>query len=184
MMLLTKRVNTQELKPRSSSLMKLMRRRSRNAGLTLVEVLATLVITGIALTAILYLTNQTHSGVKHIAAREQIIDESRLVVNHIVQSSRKEKATPQSDAAHPLILQYASGNRTEYSFDPSTRQISYTSTIDGRKTTGVLSTHVGSILVKSETLASSQTRLVITLMMSLPGGESYDASTVVNLPSL
>jgi|GEM_PF-1659606 len=157
------------------------KKRTRSDGLTLVEVLGTLVILGFALTAVLFMVNQTHSGVNRIASREQIIDESRTIINHIVQASRRESAIVTADPSRSLVLQYESGDRVSYTFDATRHEFSYTMTTDGRTISGILSTHVGSVSLAPDSAAR---RIRLSLTMALPNGSAYNASTVVNLPSL
>ncbi|WP_127533138.1 prepilin-type N-terminal cleavage/methylation domain-containing protein [Paenibacillus kobensis] len=155
--------------------------RKTNAGLTLVEVLATIVLISVAFTAVFFVINQTHNGVKQITSREQMMDESRTIINHIVQASRRESAVVTADPARSLDLKYESGGQVAYSYDAAKHELSYTSTVNGETRSGVLSAHVGSV---SFTPDRAGRRIDISLTMTTPGGGTYVASTVVNLPSL
>lgn len=150
-------------------------------GLTLVELLAALVLTGVVLTSTLFLFNQLHSGVSTITSREQIMKESRQAINHIVAAARMETATASSDAAHVLILQYASGDKTVYTFDETKQQLSYTRTTNGHQLSGLLASHVSSISVKHD---PSGQHVTVSLVMALPNKQTYETATVVNIPSL
>ncbi|WP_438434481.1 hypothetical protein [Gorillibacterium sp. sgz500922] len=153
-------------------------------GITLVEALATLVIATLIGGTILLMINQTHSGTAQLTARESAARSSRTILNHMVNSIRKEPAGASQDvpAGKPLILTYgaaADGHSLTYSYDAATKQLSYTEVNAGTTRNQMLSDKVNSISV---TIQGS--KITINLSVQVKGSKVYDATTVAYLPDL
>lgn len=159
--------------------------RMNRRGVTLAEALAVLVIMGFVISGILYLLNQTHSIVFLQTSKNTAMRESRVIVNHIVNESRKEKTTSVTAnlSASPkevLIIQYASGNQSTYTFEPANKRLSCIQKVNGNTTTIVLSEKVNAI---SMDLSASE-QIGIDLKMQAGNNKTHDISTVVALPTL
>ncbi|WP_058301312.1 type II secretion system protein [Gorillibacterium timonense] len=160
-----------------------MMKRNRR-GITLVEVLAVIVILGIVMGGILYLTDQTHATLVQQTTRDEAKRDSRTVLNHMVNALRKENASLSSDGSRILIIHYSDSKEVlTYSFDASLHQVSYAlAKPDGTTMNQVLSQKVKSIVIERD--ASETRKVTIRLTMLLPNQATDEESTVVYVPSL
>ncbi|GKU79900.1 hypothetical protein [Paenibacillus sp. L3-i20] len=154
-----------------------MRTIQNEKGLTLVEVTAVLVLTLIILSSLIYLLNHTNAGVKNVKSREQIMQQSRMITEHIVATVR-DGFIMENDISTDLKL--TSGTQTiKYKFDNSTNTLEVESSDTGITPTDskklVLSDQVYSIGFKV-----LDGEMEITLTMILPNNATYTTSTIVN----
>ena len=157
------------------------------SGLTLVEILGALVASSLILGSITFVMVQMHNGYDQITSREQVIQESKNVINHIIRATRNETVIAESDANYILKLigvddaGAPNGNSTNYAFQPGTSTFSVTTTKDGTTTTAQLSNNVQLIEIE---LSEANNKIAISLTMNLPNGDTYSSSTVTYIPQL
>ncbi|MFD0671632.1 prepilin-type N-terminal cleavage/methylation domain-containing protein [Cohnella sp. GCM10027633] len=162
-------------------------------GLTLAELLGALAIMTFLVGTITYVTMYASKGVQNATTKEDVIMESRTILNHIVQAVRSETATASQDTANILKLDYktrddvtgalvSNGNRTYYTFTSGADgngSFSFNSQKGTNALSAVLSKHV-----KSATITVDNRKIDIKLVMQLPNDQDYEASTVVYFPKL
>ncbi|MBC8080155.1 MAG: type II secretion system protein [Gorillibacterium sp.] len=155
--------------------------RNNKRGVTLVEALAVLVITGIVLGGILFLMNQTNNSVTQLTNRENAMRDSRTILNHIANSVRRENASATQSGTEKLILSYgdagANGTMT-YTFDSANHRLSFTQISGTGTVTNVLSEKVSDVFI-----GINGDRIAVTITM-LVNNKEIPTSTVVYLPSL
>lgn len=171
-----------------------MNRMWRNErGLTLAELLGALAIMTFLVGTITFVSLYASKGVQQATNKEDVVMESRTILNHIVQSVRSETVSASQDATYILKLDYKkrddatgtlvnSGNQTYYTFVSNANgngTFSFNSVKGTNKMNAVLSTHV-----KSMTVTINNRKIDVRLVMQLNNKQVYNASTVVYFPKL
>lgn len=156
-----------------------------NRGASLAEALGAVVLTAIVLSGLLFLMNQMNSSAVSIQSREQILQQSRDLMNHMVQSARRG-FDAHGDANYALRLEEAgeAGNDQyiRYRFDREAGTVAFESSLipEGGSTpvhtAQTLATHVSDLQVL---LAENNTKITIRVTLMLPNGETTEQSTVV-----
>lgn len=92
-------------------------------GLTLVEVLGALILTGVVLTLFFSLMSYTSTGVKRIMSKEEAMQEAQTIIQHITEAARREDcykvAKPEANEPH-LKLEGPRNQLVEYTFEKGT----------------------------------------------------------------
>lgn len=153
-----------------------------NRGASIAEVLGALVLTALVLGGLLMLMNQMNSSALAIKTKESILQESRDLMNHIVQSVRRGFEAS-SDPAYPLLLQEGNNGAQyiRYSYDSNTASVLVETYLQREgsnspeKIIHTLATHVESFIVA---ISENNTKVDIKLTLRLPNGQTVEQSTV------
>lgn len=152
-------------------------------GLTLVEVTATLVLTVILLSSLIFLLNQTSQGINKVSSRESIIQESRVILDHVVASARRGGFVASRPDDHSLLLAGPNNQYFLYSLDSSSNTLNLSYQLENENevladsaTVAKLSEHV-----RSFSYELSGNMIDLTVVMSLNNNQTYSSSTVVNM---
>lgn len=156
-----------------------------NRGASLAEALSAVALTAIVLSGLLFLMNQMNSSAVSIQSKEQILQQSRDLMNHMVQSARRG-FDAHGDANYALRLEEAgeagNGQYIRYRFDREAGTVTLESSLIPEvgstpvHTVHTLATHVSDLQVL---LTENNTKITIRLTLKLPNGETTEQSTVV-----
>jgi hypothetical protein len=151
-------------------------------GLTLVEVLGVLVLTAMILSSLIYLLNYTNTSLNQVSGREEVMQQSRDTVEHIVTTVRKGLIpTPLNGTSNNLFLNGINGQYAQYNFNSLThtleavyRLANENGTLAASPTRLVLSDQVQNIRFDA-----NNGKLQITLVMQLPNHTTKEILTTV-----
>lgn len=170
-------------------------------GFTLIEVLATIVISVMILGVILFAFQYTNSQSKRISDLEQIRQESVQMTNHIINTLRKTDQDISDTTAGYVLTMTTKSNAneyTKYSYNPTTHEFAVSQqVIDDpnadpvtyRQFDFVLSTHVTAIdfTLHPEDAGdpdSSVRSIDISLTLTSDSGNVHTYETTVYVPQL
>jgi type II secretory pathway pseudopilin PulG len=155
-------------------------------GLTLVEVLAVLVLTTIVLGFMIYLLNYSNTSLKQVSAREATLQQSSMIMNHIVGAVRKGLIPNPSQLNNvsqlTLIDPYDDGGQyVSYKLDTAlhTLKAEYKLRDAAEDLPAVATSITFSDKVESIRFDAMDGKLTITLKMYLPNNAIHEKSTVV-----
>jgi prepilin-type N-terminal cleavage/methylation domain-containing protein len=169
-------------------------------GLTLVELLAAITISGIVLTTILFFSQYSSHTVANISTREDVMKQSRSIINHIIHAVRDNLVEASADASHELMLNEIihvldgserkkeyTNNHIYYIFDEATSSVTFEKHWDGRDFQQTLSSNVVDLnitLSEMNPKTNSNEKIDIELIMQLPNNQTYTAATTIFIPKL
>ncbi|WP_042162886.1 PilW family protein [Paenibacillus gorillae] len=152
-------------------------------GLTLVEVTATLVLTVVILSGLIFLLNQTNQGVSQIQKRESVMKESRSIMNNLAASARRGGFIATKPDERTLQFSGSGGQYVYYRFEPSAKALSVTYRL--KNDNGVLAANPTSVTlsehVQDFTMKLAGPSVEVELAMSLPNNQIHRTSSIVNL---
>lgn len=154
-------------------------------GLTLVEVLGVLVLTVVILGVLIYVLQNSNMSLKQVSEREQTMQQSRDIVDHVVSTVRKGLIPETHDSQTSSNLRLTNdGQYANYSFDSAnqTLTVEYQLLNDS----GVLASpisHVFSDKVKNIVFQTFDGKVELTLELYLPNNQVQTTSTVVYSPN-
>jgi type II secretory pathway pseudopilin PulG len=156
----------------------------RQEGMTLLEVLASITITGFILTVIVMLTFQTQTGYISITERSHALDQARYLTQNITEEMRSHRIAIKfddcldsecADAAYDhLILRRADGPVMRYEYDSANETIFAEFTQESTTRVFELADNVSAA---SFTYDASSNRIMLDITFTLSNNTlSYDTS--------
>ncbi|MCR2806514.1 hypothetical protein [Paenibacillus soyae] len=157
-------------------------------GLTLVEVLGVLVLTVLILGSLIYMLQYSSLGTKQVSEREQTLQQSRDIMNHIVGTVRIGLIPPslESRTGSNLRLEdVVEGQFADYKFDAATNTLTveYQLKNDAGELASEPATHTFSNKVKNIVFHTFDSKVEVTLEMYLPNNQVHTTSTTVYSPN-